>query len=103
MRVHRYILRDLSEYATLAYVVFFEVPQAHGQNTKSFTDVQAPPSMALQHNRITYIALVKICMSKLTNWYVPLLIPLIILLPMANTRANHQFRYPVWEKGRRVL
>jgi hypothetical protein len=43
--MHRHILRDLSEYATLAFIegiASFDVPQAHEQSGKLFTADQAP-------------------------------------------------------------
>jgi hypothetical protein len=64
-----HILRDLSEYATLAFIASFDVPQVHGQSSKPFTAVQAPASMTPQHKRITYIALAKICMPKLAELF----------------------------------
>jgi hypothetical protein len=64
-----HILRDLSEYATLAFITSFDVPRAHGQSAKHFTAVQAPASMTPQHKRITYIALASMCMPKLAKLF----------------------------------
>ena len=62
-----HILRDLSEYATLAFIASFDVPQVHRQGAKPFTVVQAPASTPPQHKRITYIALTKMCMPRLAE------------------------------------
>jgi hypothetical protein len=58
-----YILRDLSEYATLAFIASFDVPEVpkHGTTTS--------PSTSQQQKRITYIALAKICMPKLADLF----------------------------------
>ena len=51
-----YILRDLSEYATLAFIASFDVPTT------------SQPTSQPQ-KRITYIALAKICMPKLADLF----------------------------------
>jgi hypothetical protein len=65
-----HILRDMSEYATLAFIASFDVPQVHRQGTKqpSMT-VQAPATTMPQYKRITYIALAKMCMPKLAELF----------------------------------
>jgi hypothetical protein len=42
-----HILRDLTEYATLASITSFDVPQAHGQRAKPFTAVRGQASMCM--------------------------------------------------------
>jgi hypothetical protein len=59
----------MSEYATLAFIASFDVPQAHGQSAKPFSAFSAPASMTPQHKRITYIALAKMCMPKLAELF----------------------------------
>ncbi|KAF8267460.1 hypothetical protein EI94DRAFT_1730637 [Lactarius quietus] len=54
-----YILRDLSEYATLAFIASFDVPEVARHGTPS----------SQPQKRITYIALAKICMPKLADLF----------------------------------
>jgi protein MON2 len=73
------ILRDLSEYATLAFIASFDVPHPRKQSvdpsatslspatmTTTTTTTTAPPP---QQKRITYIALAKMCMPKLAELF----------------------------------
>jgi hypothetical protein len=64
-----HILRDLSEYSTLAFIASFDVPQVHRQGAKPSTVVQAPLTTPSQHKRITYIALAKMCMPRLAELF----------------------------------
>ena len=64
-----HILRDLSEYTTLAFIASFDVPQVHRQSAKPSMAVQAPLTTPSQHKRITYIALAKLCMPKLAELF----------------------------------
>ena len=52
------ILRDLSEYATLAFIASFDVPQAHKHSAEPSIATQASDSTTTvpQRKRITYIA-----------------------------------------------
>ena len=65
------ILRDLSEYTTLAFIASFDVPQAHKHSAEPSVATQAsdPATTAPQRKRITYIALAKICMPKLAELF----------------------------------
>ena len=71
--VPSYILRDLSEYATLAFIASFDVPQARSQQSaEPSTAAQAPTTTtgtAPPRKRITYIALAKMCMPKLAELF----------------------------------
>jgi hypothetical protein len=69
--VPSYILRDLSEYATLAFIASFDVPQARSQQSaEPSTAAQAPSTTtAPARKRITYIALAKMCMPKLAELF----------------------------------
>jgi hypothetical protein len=69
--VPSYILRDLSEYATLAFIASFDVPRARGQqSTELPTATQSPTTMTTPlRKRITYIALAKMCMPKLAELF----------------------------------
>ncbi|KAH9049815.1 hypothetical protein EDB83DRAFT_2543167 [Lactarius deliciosus] len=62
-----YILRDLSEYATLAFIASFDVPEVPKHGTKLAATTSPPTSQ--QQKRITYIALAKICMPKLADLF----------------------------------
>ncbi|KAH9169937.1 hypothetical protein EDB89DRAFT_1853941 [Lactarius sanguifluus] len=62
-----YILRDLSEYATLAFIASFDVPEVPKHGTKLAATTSPPTSQ--QQRRITYIALAKICMPKLADLF----------------------------------
>jgi hypothetical protein len=66
-----YILRDLSEYAILAFIASFDVPEVANQRTKlaTTTTTTTPTSQQQQQKRITYIALAKICMPKLADLF----------------------------------
>jgi len=66
-----HILRDLSEYATLAFMASFVVPQAHKHDVEPSIATQASDSMttAPQRKRITCIALAKMCMPKLAELF----------------------------------
>jgi hypothetical protein len=66
-----YILRDLSEYATLAFIASFDVPQARKQSVDPSATSQAPATTTTppQQKRITYIALTKVCMPKLAELF----------------------------------
>lgn len=64
-----YILRDLSEYATLAFIASFDVPQTHRQGAKPSAAVQASGTAVPQHKRITYIALAKMCMPRMAELF----------------------------------
>ena len=66
-----HILRDLSEYATLAFIASFDVPQAHKHDAEPSIATQASDSIttAPQRKRITYIALAKMCMPKLAELF----------------------------------
>lgn len=64
-----HILRDLSEYATLAFIASFDVPQTHRQSVKLAAVVQAPGTAPPLHKRITYIALAKMCMPKMAELF----------------------------------
>lgn len=64
-----HILRDLSEYATLAFIASFDVPQTHRQSAKLAAVVQAPGTAPPLHKRITYIALAKMCMPKMAELF----------------------------------
>ena len=59
-----YILRDLSEYATLAFIASFDAPN---YGTK-FSASTSPPT-SQQQKRVTYIALAKMCMPKLADLF----------------------------------
>ena len=59
-----YILRDLSEYATLAFIASFDVPESARQETTKIASTTSQPQ-----KRITYIALAKICMPKLADLF----------------------------------
>jgi hypothetical protein len=68
------ILRDLSEYATLAFIASFDVPQARKQSVDPSATSQSPATMTTmttppQQKRITYIALAKMCMPKLAELF----------------------------------
>ena len=71
--VPSYILRDLSEYATLAFIASFDVPQARSQQSaEPSTTGQAPTTTTAPsppRKRITYIALAKMCMPKLAELF----------------------------------
>ncbi|KAI9452204.1 hypothetical protein F5148DRAFT_1237059 [Russula earlei] len=67
--VSSYILRDLSEYTTLAFIASFDAPQVHGHDAKPSTTVQLPVTKPPQRKRITYIALAKMCMSRLAELF----------------------------------
>ncbi|KAH9049809.1 hypothetical protein EDB83DRAFT_2553433 [Lactarius deliciosus] len=62
-----YIPRDLSEYATLAFIASFDVPEVPKHGTKLAATASLPTSQ--QQKRITYIALAKICMPKLADLF----------------------------------
>ncbi|KAH9013194.1 hypothetical protein EDB84DRAFT_1533406 [Lactarius hengduanensis] len=62
-----YILRDLSEYATLAFIASFDVPEVPKHGTKLAATTSPPTSQ--QQKRITYIALAKVCMPKLADLF----------------------------------
>ena len=64
-----HILRDLSEYATLAFIASFDVPQTHRQSAKLAAAVQASGTAPPLHKRITYIALAKMCMPKMAELF----------------------------------
>ena len=64
-----YILRDLSEYATLAFIASFDVPEAPKYGTKLASTTSPPSQQQQQQKRITYIALAKICMPKLADLF----------------------------------
>lgn len=70
-----YILRDLSEYATLAFIASFDVPQAPKLQSAepSTAAAQAPATTTTttppQQKRITYIALAKMCMPRLAELF----------------------------------
>ncbi|KAI9435094.1 hypothetical protein H4582DRAFT_1817945 [Lactarius indigo] len=68
-----YILRDLSEYATLAFIASFDVPEVPKHGTKlvatATTATSPPTSQQQQQKRITYIALAKMCMPKLADLF----------------------------------
>jgi hypothetical protein len=65
-----YILRDLSEYATLAFIASFDVPQApKPQSAEPSASTQAPATTPPQRKRITYIALAKMCMPRLAELF----------------------------------
>ena len=65
------ILRDLSEYTTLAFIASFDVPQVHKHSAEPSIATQASDSTttAPQRKRITYIALAKLCMPKLAELF----------------------------------
>ena len=66
------IVRDLSEYATLAFIASFDVPQARRQSAEPSMVVQAPPPATTTppaQKRITYIALAKMCMPRLAELF----------------------------------
>jgi hypothetical protein len=68
------ILRDLSEYATLAFIASFDVPRAQSLGSISSATAQAPlPATAATtsppRKRITYIALTKMCMPRLADLF----------------------------------
>jgi hypothetical protein len=63
------ILRDLSEYATLAFIASFDVPEVHKPSAKLSAGASAPAAMLPQQKRITYIALAKMCMPKLAELF----------------------------------
>jgi len=69
--VPSYILRDLSEYATLAFIASFDVPQVRSQqSTELPMATQAPTTTTTPpRKRITYIALAKMCMPKLAELF----------------------------------
>ena len=58
-----HIFRHLSEYATLMFITSFDIPETARQKTKL-----ASTTSQLQ-KRITYIALMKICMPKLADLF----------------------------------
>jgi hypothetical protein len=62
-----HILRDLSEYATLAFIASFDVPQAEPSMATQASD--STTTNAPQRKRITYIALAKMCMPKLSELF----------------------------------
>ena len=62
-----HILRDLSEYATLAFIASFDVPEVPKHEAKLAATTS--PSAQQQQKRITYIALAKICMPKLAELF----------------------------------
>jgi hypothetical protein len=65
-----YILRDLSEYATLAFIASFDVPRARRQSVEPSMAAQVPATTTPpQQKRITYIALAKMCMPKLAELF----------------------------------
>ena len=65
-----YILRDLSEYATLAFIASFDVPEGANQKAKlATTATTTTPTSQQPQKRITYIALAKICMPKLADLF----------------------------------
>ncbi|KAI0300723.1 hypothetical protein B0F90DRAFT_1722805 [Multifurca ochricompacta] len=68
-----YILRDLSEYATLAFIASFDIPEIpkRGSNPTNAAATQAPPvvTTSSQKKRVTYIALAKMCMPKLADLF----------------------------------
>jgi hypothetical protein len=65
-----HILRDMSEYTTLAFIASFDVPQVHRQGAmQPSMTVQAPATTMPQHKRITYIALAKMCMPRLAELF----------------------------------
>jgi len=64
-----YILGDLSEYATLAFIASFDVPQVPKQDTKPSTAASAPVTTPPRRKRITYIALTKMCMPRLAELF----------------------------------
>lgn len=64
-----HILRDLSEYATLAFIASFDVPQTHREGAKLSVAVQLSGTALPQHKRITYIALAKMCMPRMAELF----------------------------------
>ena len=66
-----HILRDLSEYTTLAFIASFDVPQTHKHSAEPSIAAQASDSMTTvpQRKRVTYIALAKMCMPKLAELF----------------------------------
>ncbi|KAH9955055.1 hypothetical protein BC827DRAFT_1262095 [Russula dissimulans] len=64
-----YILGDLSEYATLAFIPSFDVPRMPKQDAKPSTTAPAPVTTPPRQKRITYIALAKMCMPKLAELF----------------------------------
>ena len=64
-----YILGDLSEYATLAFIASFDVPQVPKQDAKPSTTAPAPVTTPSRQKRITYIALAKMCMPRLAELF----------------------------------
>jgi hypothetical protein len=71
-RAPSHILRDLSEFGTLAIITSFDVPQAHRQGAKLSMAVQAPGVMPQQHKRIAYIVPAKMCMPRMTELFLQL-------------------------------
>ena len=62
-RAASHILRDRSEYATLACIAPFDVPQTHKHSAEPSVAAEASDSMTTAQ-AITYIALAKMCMLK---------------------------------------
>ena len=63
------ILRDLSAYATLAFIAAFDVPEVQKPSAKLSAGAPAPRTTPPQQKRITYIALAKTCMPKLAELF----------------------------------
>ena len=66
------VLRDLSEYATLAFIASFDVPEAQARNAKLPAGASVPVTTPPQQKRITYVALAKMCMPKLAELFLQL-------------------------------
>jgi hypothetical protein len=63
------ILRDLSEYSTLAFIASFDVPEVQKPSAKLSAGASAPVTTPPQQKRITYIALAKTCMPRLAELF----------------------------------
>jgi hypothetical protein len=63
------ILRDLSEYSTLAFIASFDVPEVQKPSAKLSAGASAPVTTPPQQKRITYIALAKTSMPKLAELF----------------------------------
>ena len=66
------VLRDLSEYATLAFIASFDVPEAQARNAKLPAGASVPVTTPPQQKRIAYVALAKMCMPKLAELFLQL-------------------------------
>ena len=64
-----HILGDLSEYATLAFIASFDVPQTHREGAKLSATLQLPGTVLPQHKQITYIALAKMCIPRIAELF----------------------------------